>query len=157
MHDDQIALLETSFAEVSANRDAAAALFYERLFVLDPALKRLFGDTDMAGQGQKLFAALGLVVASLRSLDKVVPVLEQLAVRHVRYGVRDAHYATVGAALIETLSLYFGPRFSMDLRRAWSDAYEAVAGVMIAAAHGVAAEADVAGNLLSRPASAGAL
>lgn len=157
MHDDQIALLETSFAEVSLSRDAASVLFYERLFVHDPALKRLFGDTDMTGQGQKLFAALDLVVASLRSLDKVVPMLEQLAVRHVRYGVRDAHYATVGAALIETLSLYFGPRFSMDLRRAWSDAYEAVAGVMIAAAHGVAPEGEGAGTILSRPASAGTL
>lgn len=155
MHDDQFALLETSFAEVSASRDAAAALFYERLFVLDPGLRRLFGDADMTGQGRKLFAALGLVVGSLRNLDKVVPALEQLAVRHVRYGVRDAHYATVGAALIETLSLYFGPRFSMDLRRAWSDAYEAVAGVMIAAAHGaVAAEA---GDPNLRSASAGAL
>ncbi|MFG1302541.1 globin family protein [Xanthobacter autotrophicus] len=155
MHDDQIALLETSFAEVSASRDAAA-LFYERLFVLDPALKRLFGDTDMAGQGEKLFAALGLVVASLRSLDKVVPELEQLAVRHVRYGVRDGHYATVGAALIETLSLYFGRRFTAELRRAWVGAYEAVAGVMMAAARRAAVEGGTAADMLSRPASAGA-
>lgn len=135
MRDDQIELLETSFADVDAARDAAAALFYERLFVHDPSLKRLFGDTDMAVQGQKLLTALRLVVGSLRNLPAVVPALETLAVRHTGYGVRDEHYATVGTALIETLSLYFGPRFTPELRAAWTGAYETVASVMILAAH----------------------
>lgn len=140
MHDDQIQLLEVSFAEVYADREAAALLFYERLFVHDPALRRLFGDTDMAEQGQKLLMALRLVVGSLRNMAAVVPTLESLAARHVGYGVRDAHYATVGTALIETLSLYFGPRFTPELRAAWTGAYGAVAAVMIAAAHRAAAE-----------------
>lgn len=134
MRNDQIILIETSFAEVNAVRDDAAALFYERLFVHDPALRSLFGDTDMAQQGQKLFSALRLVVASLRNLPAVIPVLEDLAERHATYGVRTAHYATVGTALIETLSLYFGLRFTPDLRAAWVSAYETVAGVMISAA-----------------------
>ncbi|QRG09775.1 hemin receptor [Xanthobacter dioxanivorans] len=134
MHNDQILLLETSFAEVHSVGEAAAALFYERLFVHDPSLRRLFGDTDMTQQGQKLFAALRLVVNSLRNLPAVVPVLEDLAVRHTAYGVRNTHYDTVGVALIETLSLYFGARFTPELRAAWTDAYGTVASVMTGAA-----------------------
>lgn len=141
MQADQIKRLEDSFAEVLSVKEVAAALFYERLFIHDPALKPLFAGTDMAEQGKKLMAALNLVVGSLRDLGRVVPTLELLAVRHVGYGVTDAHYDTVGAALIETLSLYFGERFTPELRADWSGAYQTVASVMIAAAHR-AAEAE---------------
>jgi hemoglobin-like flavoprotein len=110
MQEAEIVMLEESFAEVAAVREQAAELFYERLFVHDPSLRAMFSNTDMKEQGRKLMAALSLVVISLRKLDSVVPALEMLAVKHGGYGVRDEHYATVGKALIETLSLF------MDLR-----------------------------------------
>jgi len=49
--------------------------------------------------------------------------------------VRDEHYATVGKALIETLSLFFAQRFTLEYRRVWILAYETVATVMKAAAN----------------------
>ena len=145
MDEQTIKLLQASFAEVMAIRTEAAALFYERLFVLDPALKPLFHDTDMRSQEMKLMAALALMVGKLRQLDEVIPALETLAVKHVAYGVEEHHYATVGQALIQTLSLAFGDRFTSELRNAWLTAYGAISGVMIAAAGrsqvpGVAAE-----------------
>lgn len=145
MDEQTIRLLQASFAEVMAMRAEAAALFYERLFALDPALRPLFHDTDMRSQEMKLMAALALVVGKLRQLDEVIPVLETLAVKHVAYGVEGHHYATVGQALIQTLSLAFGDRFTAELRNAWLTAYGAISGVMIAAASrsqvpGVAAE-----------------
>ncbi len=151
MQDHQISLIEDSFAEVFAAKDDAAALFYERLFVLDPALRRLFHTADMAAQGDKLMQALAQVVGSLRALDATVPVLETLAVRHVGYGVKDAHYAEVGTALIETLSLYFGRRFTPELRAAWTEAYGIVAGVMRAAAAKATANAPVGQGGPARP------
>jgi hemoglobin-like flavoprotein len=145
MDEQTIRLLQASFAEVMAIRSQAAALFYERLFAIDPALKPLFHDTDMRSQEMKLMAALALVVGKLRQLDEVIPALEGLAVKHVAYGVEESHYATVGQALIETLSLAFGERFTPELRNAWLTAYGAISGVMIAAAAksqaaGIAAE-----------------
>lgn len=73
MDDHKIALLETTFAEVRASQETAAALFYERLFVNDPSLRRLFTGSDMSAQGRKLMAALALAVNSLRKLDALVP------------------------------------------------------------------------------------
>ena len=145
MDEQTIGLLQASFAEVMAIRAEAAALFYERLFAIDPSLKPLFHDTDMRAQETKLMAALALVVGKLRQLDEVIPVLENLAVKHVAYGVEDRHYATVGDALIQTLSLAFGERFTPELRNAWLAAYGAISGLMITAANrsrvqGVAAE-----------------
>jgi hemoglobin-like flavoprotein len=145
MDEQTIRLLQSSFAEVMAIRQEAAALFYERLFAIDPALRPLFHDTDMRSQEMKLMAALALVVNKLRQLEEVIPGLEKLAVKHVDYGVEEHHYATVGQALIQTLSLAFGERFTPQLRTAWLNAYGAISGVMIAAARkaqvpGIAAE-----------------
>lgn len=135
MQEAEITMLEHSFAEVLSVREDAAALFYERLFVNDPSLKRLFMQADMQEQGKKLMSALALVVGSLRKLDAVVPNLKTLAVKHTGYGVRDEHYGLVGTALLETLSLFFGERFTPELRSAWAGAYGVVSAVMIAAAH----------------------
>ncbi len=135
MDEQTIKLLQESFAEVMGMRAEAAALFYERLFAIDPALRPLFGEADMRSQEMKLMAALALVVGKLRQLGEVIPVLETLAVKHVAYGVEERHYATVGQALIQTLSLAFGARFTPELRNAWLTAYGAISGVMIAAAN----------------------
>ena len=134
MQEAEIVMLEESFREVAAVRDDAAELFYERLFVNDPSLRVMFAAADMKDQGRKLMAALAFVVSSLRRLDTVVPALETLALKHVGFGVRDEHYATVGKALIETLSLFFTHRFTLEHRRVWSMAYGTVADVMMAAA-----------------------
>ena len=46
----QISLVQGSFAQVAAIADAAAQMFYRRLFELDPTLSRLFKG-DMKQQG----------------------------------------------------------------------------------------------------------
>lgn len=144
MNEQTIRILETTFAEVARKREAAAALFYERLFALDPSLQRLFLNADMKDQQIKLMAALGFVVGGLRDLSKVVPVLESLGAKHVAYGVEDQHYETVGAALLQTLSLAFGEQFTPEIRAAWTAAYGTVSGVMIEAARRAAGAAQAA-------------
>jgi len=144
MNEETIRILETTFADFSRGREEAAALFYERLFAIDPSLRRLFTNVDMKTQQTKLMAALGLVVASLRDLGKVVPVLETMAERHVAYGVEEGHYQTVGTALIQTLALRFGDRFTPEVRAAWTGAYETVSGVMLAAARRLGAPVQAA-------------
>jgi hemoglobin-like flavoprotein len=129
----QIQLVKDSFVRIEAIRDQAAALFYERLFELEPALRPLF-KRDMAAQRAKLMAALGAVVGSLDLLENVLPLVRQLGCRHGAYGVRPEHYATVGEALIRTLAQALGPDFTSETRRAWTDAYGHLAWAMIAAA-----------------------
>jgi hemoglobin-like flavoprotein len=63
MTPQQMQLVKDSFAKVVAIKAEAAALFYHRLFELDPSLRPLF-KSDIAARGAKLMAALGGVVAS---------------------------------------------------------------------------------------------
>jgi len=111
--------------------DTAAGLFYGRLFELDPAVERLFRRTDMAAQRKVLMQTLAVVVKSLDRLDQIVPAVQALGRRHAGYGVREAHYATVGAALLWTLEQGLGSGFTPAVREAWATAYGILASEMI--------------------------
>ncbi|WP_027165687.1 globin family protein [Mesorhizobium sp. WSM3224] len=137
MTPDQIKLVQESFREVVPIRETAAALFYEKLFAIDGSLKALFRETDMRKQGAKLMAALGFVVHGLSRAETIVPAIQDLARRHVGYGVEEHHYPTVGQALIDTLEAGLGEAFTPQVREAWTEAYSLLAGVMIAAAREV--------------------
>ena len=126
-------LIRSTWAQVTPIADTAAQLFYERLFELDPALRRLFSRTDMEAQRKNLMQTLTVVVKSIDNLAPLVPAVEALGRRHAGYGVQAKHYATVGQALLDTLQAGLGDAFTRDAREAWGDAYELLAGVMLAA------------------------
>lgn len=134
MTPEQIHACKTSWARVEPIADTAASLFYNNLFTADPSLKHLFKG-DMQAQGKKLMEMIGAAVRMLDRLDELVPIVEAMGRRHLAYGVEDAHYDTVGSALIETLQTGLGDDFTDDVRDAWLAAYTILASTMIAAAH----------------------
>jgi nitric oxide dioxygenase len=140
----EVGLIRASWAAVEPIADTAASLFYGRLFKLDPAIERLFRRTDMAAQRKNLTQTLTVVVKSLDRLDQIVPAVQALGRRHAGYGVREGHYATVGAALLWTLEQGLGEAFTPAVREAWTGAYGTLASVMIEAAASEAPDAEAA-------------
>jgi hemoglobin-like flavoprotein len=134
---ETIDLVRTSFAHVLPISDAAADLFYDRLFTLDPSLRQLFAD-DLRQQKRALMATLQVAVEYLDRPGQLVPIVEQLGVRHARYGVQTAHYQTVGSALLWTLEQGLGAAFTPELRGAWAAAYGLISGAMMDAARDAA-------------------
>ncbi len=130
----QVKAVQSSFAQVAPEADTAAQAFYARLFEVAPQVRPLFPD-DMGPQGAKLMAMLGAVVEGLDDLPALVPAAEDLARRHVDYGVVPEHYGSVGAALLDTLESALGEGFTAEVRDAWALAYGTLSGVMIAAAY----------------------
>jgi len=129
MNSEQIELVQSTFKDVQPIAATAAELFYSRLFTLDPALRPMFR-SDMAHQGRMLMSMLGSAVNGLTRLDTLVPVVHKLGARHVHYGVRDEHYATVGSALLWTLEQGLGEKFTPAARDAWAAAYALLASTM---------------------------
>ena len=129
MTGEQIALVQASFREVVPIADAAAELFYARLFDLDPSLEALFKG-DIAEQGRKLMQMIGLAVKSLDRLEQVLPAVQALGARHVAYGVRDKDYETVGRALLWTLKRGLGDAFTPEVEAAWAEVYATLAAAM---------------------------
>ena len=133
MTPEEITLVQSTWAQVVPIKEQAAALFYGRLFELNPSLKPLFRG-DMKAQGQKLMAMIGTAVGGLTQPDTILPAVQELGRRHVGYGVQAQHYDTVGAALLWTLEQGLGPAFTFETRQAWAKTYDLVAGVMKEAA-----------------------
>jgi methyl-accepting chemotaxis protein/hemoglobin-like flavoprotein len=129
----QVELVQTSLSKVERIAEAAAQMFYQHLFALDPKLRVLFKG-DMREQGRKLMALLKVAVAGLKTPDRLMPAVEALGQRHVGYGVKDSDYKTVGSALLWTLKQGLGAEFTPDVESAWADIYTLLSQTMQAAA-----------------------
>jgi hemoglobin-like flavoprotein len=123
----QIQLIRASFEPLKPLAATVAEAFYAQLFARDPALRTLFRGGDMGEQGARLMQMLDRPA----SLD---PVLLKLGQRHAGYGVVGAHYASVGAALLDTLAAGLGDGFTAEVREAWVAMYGHVARTMQAGA-----------------------
>jgi hemoglobin-like flavoprotein len=130
---EQKALVQQSFTQVLPISEQAAALFYSRLFQLDPSLRPLFRG-DIKDQGRKLMQMIGFCVGKLDALDEIVPAVKDLGRRHAGYGVTQDAYQTVGAALLWTLEQGLGPYFTPDVKAAWAAVYGVLADTMQAGA-----------------------
>src|SRR6516225_6019978 len=64
---EQKALIKESWLKVAPMADAAARLFYDRLFEIDATTRPLFKTTDLVEQRRKLIQALTMVVQGLES------------------------------------------------------------------------------------------
>lgn len=131
---EQIALVQDTWRQVLPIENEVARLFYGRLFDLDPRLTALFRSTDLREQGRKLTSMISVAVNGLSRLESIVPAVWNLGHRHAEYGVTDAHYETVAAALLWTLEQGLGEAFTPEVRDAWIEAYGILAATMKEAA-----------------------
>ena len=149
MTPDQVKLVQDSFAKVVPIADTAADLFYDRLFAIAPEVRPLFPE-DIKPQKTKLMQMLATAVNNLHQVERIVPAVQDLGRRHVGYGVTDAHYEPVGAALLWTLEQGLGPAFTPATREAWTAAYVTLASVMKAAAEAMPAALPQSGTIARR-------
>jgi hemoglobin-like flavoprotein len=127
-------LLKRTWAEVARyGVDDFILDFYSTLELNNPGIDRLFSD-DMRGQRAKITAALNLVIAGAHDLNSVIPTLQRLGRDHRRFGAVPGHFPAVKAALLETLATYLDGAWTPEIEKEWTDAIDAVTGVMLTAA-----------------------
>ena len=129
----QIELVESTVATLDL--EPLAADFYERAFVLDPALSEMF-TTDALVQRARFAAELDEIVHSIRSIDTFAPAAMALGARHRGYGVKASHYRLMGQALMASLAAALGPRWTPEVEEAWGLAYNLIAETMLTGAMG---------------------
>ena len=133
-----VAAMRANFGKAAANGDEAPLYFYSHLFLAHPETRELF-PVSMAHQRDRLFSALGDVVARVDDVDALVPILQQLGRDHRKFGTVAAHYPAVGASLLATLE-HFDDEWTPELAKDWTEAYTLVAEVMVQAAEEAAEE-----------------
>ncbi|MEU6077841.1 globin domain-containing protein [Micromonospora sp. NPDC047074] len=132
------ARLKQSWSLVAAHGDQVPLFFYSTLFLAHPDTRQMF-PTNMAGQRDRLVAALGHIVSHVDEVDRLSGFLGSLGADHRKFAVRAEHYPLVGEALLATLRHFLGDRWTEELSRDWAAAYGLVSQVMVGAAQ--AAEA----------------
>ena len=88
-------------------------------------MKNLYAGGIAVGLG-----ILGVAVSSLDNLGALSKTVEDLGRRHAGYGVKDAHYDSVGVALMWTLEQGLGNAWTADAAAAWKEIYGLLAGIM---------------------------
>lgn len=109
----QINLIHESFARLAPDADLIADLFYARLFQLEPALRKRLPNDLSAHKGQLLYA-LSRAVRDLNLSRRVQQ-------------VETTDITVIGAALLWTLELGLGERYTADVREAWTALYPHIA------------------------------
>ncbi|MEH1099853.1 globin domain-containing protein [Micromonospora sp. CPCC 205561] len=127
------ARLKQSWSLVCAHGDQVPLFFYSTLFLTHPETRQMF-PTNMAGQRDRLVAALGHIVSHVDQVDRLAGFLGELGADHRKYAVRAEHYPAVGEALLVTLRHFLGERWSEELAGDWAAAYGLVSRVMVRAA-----------------------
>ena len=135
MDQTQVALVQKSFEKAAALGEKVADIFYEELFAIDPSLRTMFKG-DMREQKKKLLAMLAVVVRSLHAPENILKPAQDLAIKHVAYGVKPEHYTYVGNALLRTLKKGLGEQYTPQVRDAWVEAFRTLARIMKEAAYG---------------------
>ena len=133
MNAAQRKLVQTTFAKLAVMPEVAGALFYERLFAINPSFRPLFKN-DMRVQVGRLMTMLSMVVYNLHQPGQILPAMRDLAVRHVGYGVKLADYDALRDALLCTLEQALGEDLTPAVREAWTVCYDELAGEMKEAA-----------------------
>lgn len=143
--------------------DVVGGLFYKKFFMLEPSAKALFPismrlrykdwDTDeeeledpsnspaLRKLWAKFITVVGSAVAGIQDTAKLVPMLQQLGMRHVGYGLKPEYFDLAGKILIEVLAEWLGDSFTKEVENAWV----MVSGFMVATMYGgyMAAAAEI--------------
>ncbi len=130
------ARIRKNWAKATSADELLGQLFYAQLFELAPGARAMFTEV-IDDQARKLLQTLNWIIDHLDDADTLVPAAENLAIRHVKYGVKAEHYPAVGEALIATLRQGLGSEFNEDDETAWLRVYEQLSDIMIKAAYPV--------------------
>jgi hemoglobin-like flavoprotein len=129
MTPQQKTLVQESFLKALDMPDSVATTFYNRVFELDPEIEPLFR-RNIHEQGRMFLQMLGLALNNLGKRNELTSLIQELAQRHVSYGVKDSDYDTIGAALLWTLEQELKEDFTSEVREAWTAAYHLLADAM---------------------------
>lgn len=123
--------LRSSFDLVVERSPRVTPRFYEILFTRYPQVKPLFSRNAPERQQEMLQQALVAVLDKLEDAPWLTETLRAMGAKHVSYGVEDQMYPWVADSLLATLAEVLGDDCTPQVQRAWTDALNAIAGLMI--------------------------
>lgn len=126
-------LLRESWSVVEEQQEKLAGYFYARIFLSNPHLRDLF-PVQMDVQRARLLGAIVTAVQTLDEPEQLDGYLRDLGRDHRKFEVTPEQYAMVGDALLESLRIFGGERWTPEFDRAWREAYDLISHRMMESA-----------------------
>ncbi|SFI34195.1 globin domain-containing protein [Jannaschia pohangensis] len=114
----QARLLSRSLRRISENGAPLARSFYAELFSAHPEVRPMF-HSDLSTQYAKFEDMLVVLVADVLNPGVILRPLQDLAKRHVEYGVTREMYPIVGDIMMRTLRTLDAAPLTGDELEAW--------------------------------------
>lgn len=126
-----VEILQRTIKKIKPETEEFAVKFYENLFSDYPQFEPLFARSDMSEQRKHLVRALMLTVENFRDADTVQDSLKPLGVRHATYGATQELYPLFCKTLLKTFEFYLGEDWTPEVNAAWTNAFDAIAQLMV--------------------------
>ncbi len=122
MTTDEIKLVKRSWKILmGVDPSLLGETFYSKLFADHPELRSLF-PKDMKEQYIKLTEMMSSIIMRLDHPD--IGAMTEMGARHIKYGVKQAHYKMVGEAMLWMLSKALGSEWNTPTAAAWIQCYQ---------------------------------
>lgn len=107
--------------------------FYKRLFSHNPEVISFFNSAhQMSGMQQKALAeAICAYATNIDNLEVLSTAVELIAQKHSSLQIKPEHYPIVGKNLLSSIQEVLGEAASDEVIKAWSEAYEFLASILI--------------------------
>ncbi|EPQ26221.1 uncharacterized protein PFL1_06156 [Pseudozyma flocculosa PF-1] len=130
----QVAIIQATVPVLKQHGEHITTTFYRHLLEENPALKNVFGMTNMLTGRQPKALAHGLLAYASHITEPAVlaDFVEKVSHKHASLGVEPAQYAVVGKYLLAAMAeVLGGDAFTPDVHDAWAAAYWILANIMI--------------------------
>ncbi|ADC87902.1 MULTISPECIES: globin domain-containing protein [Staphylococcus] len=121
-----VPVLQEKGTEITSN-------FYNRMFKQHPELKNMFNQTNQQKGFQSTALAQSVLAAAINieHLERIMPVVKEIAYKHCALQVPPAGYDIVGENLIAAIKDVVGLDDSSPIIQTWKNAYREIAQVFI--------------------------
>ena len=131
MKTTDLMLIRMSVDRLAEDSEGMESDFFSQLFRRDPVLTSMM-QARVAHNGDHLVGMLSSMVNGLEDGDTLLHLAGALGRPDLTRGIQPRHYIAVGQALIDTLALRLGERFTEPMRMAWTEAYVMLAEAVMA-------------------------
>ena len=126
----QIKYIKQTWSKLAAKSNALGDALYPKLFAKRPELETLFS-VNKSTNSQKIFLFVMMIVTKLDKIENLMEELQNLAKRHVGYGVKIEDFEAFGEAFKESVQEILPAQTPQEALAAWGSLYDTVADAMI--------------------------
>jgi len=130
---EDIQLIKATLPVVASNAETITKTFYGHLFTRNPEMLAYFNQSHqkIGLQPRALAHSIIAYASNIENLQACDKMLKLIAEKHISYNVYPEQYAIIGENLMLAIGEVLGSAVTVEIARAWENAYKQLAQVFI--------------------------